>query len=163
MSVLASSPDQPRPTVVVAEDGVDTLTMLGLMLELRGFDVVLTVDGRDALAAVLAHRPAAVVSDMNMPHLDGLELCRALRALPEGASLPVVLWSSAGSDDPRMLEALALGSVECLSKAVAISEVDDVLRRMLSQADVSAIRSEADPDAIRGGQRVEVRPDQAAA
>jgi CheY-like chemotaxis protein len=139
------------------------LTMLGLMLELRGFDVVLTVDGRDALAAVMAHRPAAVVSDMNMPNLDGLELCRALRCLPESASLPVVLWSSAGPDDPRRLEALALGSVEWLSKAVAVSEIDDVLRRMLRQADVSAIRSEADPDAIRGGQPVEVRPDRAAA
>ena len=90
-------------------------------------------------------------------------MCRALRALPEGASLPVVLWSGAGSDDPPVLEALALGSVEWLSKAVAVSEIDDVLRRMLRQADVSAVDCEADPDAIQGGTRLEVQPDQAAA
>ena len=137
--------------------------MLGLMLELHGFDVVLTVDGRDALAAVMDHCPAAVVSDMNMPNLDGLELCRALRSFPQSAALPVVLWSSAGPDDPRMLEALALGSVEWLSKAVPASEIDDVLRRMLRQAHVSAVCSEADPDAIRSRQPVEVRPEEAAA
>ncbi len=115
----------------MAEDGVDALTMLGLMLECRGFDVVLAGDGRDALNAVIRHGPDAVVSDMNMPHLDGLGLCQALRELPDGGSVPVILWSSAQADDSRLLQAVALGGVVFVSKSLAVTEVDAALRRLL--------------------------------
>lgn len=125
-----------RPLVVVAEDGPSERTMLGLMLEVKGFDTVLTADGRAALDAVLTHGPDAVVSDMNMPHLDGLGLCRALRALRPAAALPVILWSSADPDDPRLVEAIALGGVEFVSKSAAIGRLDPLLRRLLGLAGV---------------------------
>lgn len=105
--------------------------MLGLMLEFRGYDVALAVDGRDALDAVLARRPDAIVSDMNMPGLDGLGLCRAVRCLQTFTSLPVILWSSAEADDPRLVETVALGGVEFLSKSLAVSTIDATLRRIL--------------------------------
>jgi PleD family two-component response regulator len=118
----------------VAEDGVDALAMLGSMLECHGFDVVMTGDGCEALKAVLVYKPDAVVSDMTMPQLDGLGLCRAVRALPATAFLPVILWSSAEADDPRMLEAIELGGVEFLSKSLSMNEVDAALRRILAGA-----------------------------
>ncbi len=121
----------------MAEDDVDARTMLGLMLELRGIDVVLASDGRDALDAVLLHQPDAVVSDLTMPILDGLELCRAVRALPLCRPLPVILWSSAVAGDSRLLEAIALGGVEFLSKSLAVTEVDAALRRLLGPRQTS--------------------------
>jgi DNA-binding response OmpR family regulator len=134
ISTIAVSPHQPRPLVVVAEDDVAARTMLGFVLELRGFDVVLAVDGRDALDAILVHRPDALVSDMDMPRLDGLGLCRAVRALPAGDCVPVILWSNAEADDSRLLEVLSLGGVEFLSKSLAVTEIDPALRRVLRVA-----------------------------
>ena len=136
MSTIPVGSSGCRPLVVVAEDGPGERTMLGLMLEVKGFDTVLTADGRAALDAVLIHGPDAVVSDMNMPHLDGLGLCRALRALRPAADLPVILWSSADPDDPRLVEAIALGGVEFVSKSAAISRLDTLLRRLLGLAGV---------------------------
>lgn len=131
MSAPPAASPRTRPLVVVAEDGPDARMMLGVMLEFRGFDVVLTVDGRDALEAVLVHRPDAVVSDLDMPHLDGLGLCRAVRAMAAGVSLPVILWSSARADDPRLLQAIALGGVEWLSKSATITGIERALRQAL--------------------------------
>lgn len=131
MSVLPLNPHRLRPLVVVAEDGDAERTMVGFMLEVSGFDVVLTVDGLDALDAVRVHCPDAVVSDMNMPNLDGLGLCRALRALPTAAATPVILWSSVDAEDVRLRESIALGGVEFLSKAVVVTRIDSVLRQLL--------------------------------
>jgi two-component system response regulator MprA len=153
MSVFLASPRRARPLIVVAEDGVDARTMLGSMLDFHGFDVVLAIDGREALGSILVHRPDAVVSDMNMPHLDGLGLCRALRALP-GDSLPVILWSSVQADDPRLLEAIALGKVEFLSKSLAITTIDAALRRILRPADPSFGPLDADAHADSDDQGV---------
>jgi DNA-binding response OmpR family regulator len=143
ISTSFASPCGPRPLVVVAEDSADTLTMLGSMLKLRGFNVVLAGDGREALDAVLVHGPDAIVSDVNMPHLDGLGLCRAVRALRAGASLPVILWSSTGADDPRVLEAIALGGVEFVSKSSSITEIDARLWHVLTRGVPTYERSAA--------------------
>jgi CheY-like chemotaxis protein len=137
---------------VVAEDGVDALAMLGLTLEFHGFDVVMTGDGCEALKAVLVYKPDAVVSDMNMPQLDGLGLCRAVRALPATAFLPVILWSSAEADDPRLLEAIELGGVEFLSKSLAMTEVDAALRRILAADDTSRMHPVAEAAAVLSSQ-----------
>lgn len=152
IAVIPASLDHPRPLVVVAEDGVDALTMLGLMLEFRGFDVVLTGDGREALNAVILDGPDAVVSDMNMPHLDGLALCRAVRALPTGGGIPVILWSSAEVDDPRLLQANALGGVEFVSKSLAVTEVDAALRRLLALTETSGHQPAAEMGEDRNAQ-----------
>jgi CheY-like chemotaxis protein len=79
-----------------------------------------------------------------MPHLDGLGLCRAVRALPTPALLPVILWSSAEADDPRFLEAIELGGVEFLSKSLAITEIDAALRRILAADDTSRMQPVAE-------------------
>jgi CheY-like chemotaxis protein len=138
ISVLPAGLRRHRPLVVVAEDDDDEREMLGLMLGLRGFDVVLSINGRDALDAILVQGPDAVVSDMNMPHLDGLGLCRAVRALPAAEFLPVILYSGVGADDPRLLEAIALGGVVVLSKSLAASKIDVVLQQVLRPTDLQS-------------------------
>lgn len=65
-----ATPTEP-PLVVVAEDHADERSMVGTLLGYRGFDVILTADGREALDAVFTHGVDAVVSDIAMPNLDG--------------------------------------------------------------------------------------------
>ena len=127
----ASGPSPLRPLVVVAEDQIDQRVMMGAMLDCRGFEVILAVDGRQALYAVVEHHPDAVVSDLEMPNLDGLGLCRALRALRAHAGLPIVMYTAADPDDSRVRDAYALGGVEVLSKSAAPTQIGDVLRRLI--------------------------------
>jgi CheY-like chemotaxis protein len=98
--------------IVVAEDHEDIRYVLRRALERAGHTVVTAVDGVEALHAVQQHRPAIVVSDVDMPRMTGLELCRAIRADPHLRDIPVVLISGALlPGDPRAVEAGATATL----------------------------------------------------
>jgi CheY-like chemotaxis protein len=79
--------------IVVAEDHADIRFVVQRTLERAGHEVVATADGAAALEAVRRHRPDIVVTDVDMPHMTGLDLCRAIRADAGLRHIPVVLAS----------------------------------------------------------------------
>ena len=92
--------------IVVAEDHEDIRFVLTRALERAGHEVVATCDGAAALEAVCTHHPDIVVTDVDMPHLNGLDLCRAIRADAALRHIPVVLASgSLMPGDSRAAEA----------------------------------------------------------
>jgi CheY-like chemotaxis protein len=92
--------------IVVAEDHEDIRYVLQRALERAGHAVVAAVDGVDALEAVRRHRPDVLVSDLDMPRMNGLDLCRAIRADATLRHIPVVLVSgSLLPGDTRAAEA----------------------------------------------------------
>ena len=116
--------------IVVADDDGDLLALITLLLQRDGHTVVETADGAAALRAVREHRPDAVLSDIDMPLMSGLELCVAIRADPELRDLPVVLVSGSimpGDERPEQAQATALlrkpfvrhDLTACLNKALA--------------------------------------------
>ena len=117
--------------MLVVDDDADARIMLGLLLESRGYAVALAADGLEALEVLRVQSPDAVVSDMNMPRLDGLALCRAVRELGSDSPVPFVVWSSVAPDDDRVRETRALGGVEVIGKSQAVVDVDVALRRLL--------------------------------
>jgi CheY-like chemotaxis protein len=97
--------------IVVADDDGDLRALMALVLKRDGHTVVETADGVEALDAVRDRRPDAVVSDIDMPHMSGTELCVAIRADPAFRDLPVLLVSGSimpGDDRPRQVQATAL-------------------------------------------------------
>ncbi len=64
------------------------------MLEDHNFDVLTARNGREALAAMQTYQPTVIITDVNMPEVDGYEFCRRIRANPEFASIPVILLTS---------------------------------------------------------------------
>ncbi|WP_041832557.1 response regulator [Actinoplanes sp. N902-109] len=100
--------------IVVAEDHEDILFVLRRSLERAGHEVITTTDGAQALEAVRAHRPDIVVSDVDMPRMTGLDLCRAIRADAGLRHIPVVLAS--GSMLPGDVRAAEAGASATLLK-----------------------------------------------
>jgi CheY-like chemotaxis protein len=106
---------EPRVTmIVVAEDHEDIRFVLKRALERAGHEVVAAADGAAALEAIRRHRPEIVVTDVDMPHMSGLELCRAIRADAELQHIPVVLAS--GSLLPGDHRAAEVGASATLLK-----------------------------------------------
>jgi two-component system chemotaxis sensor kinase CheA len=85
--------------VLVVDDSITTRTLEKSILEAHGYRVRLSVDGRDAIAQLRSEPADIVVSDIEMPHLNGFELVRALKADKSLAEIPVVLVTS--RDDPK--------------------------------------------------------------
>ncbi len=90
------------PKILVVEDSFTVRELQRSILETAGYCVATARDGRDALAALDRDAQIAlVVTDLDMPGLDGLGLTRAIRAGPERSSLPVVIVTSHGTADDR--------------------------------------------------------------
>jgi len=116
---------QPR-RVLVVDDNVDAADTLALVLRHLGMEVGTAHDGPEALAAVLDLRPDVVLLDIGLPGMDGNEVARRLRAMPEGAGVTLVALSGWGQDDDRA-RSRAAGIEHHLVKPADL----DVLQRLL--------------------------------
>jgi two-component system, chemotaxis family, CheB/CheR fusion protein len=74
-----------RRSILIADDHAESIEALALLLEWDGHEVHVALDGRDALAAARQYRPELIFLDIAMPELNGYEVCRRLRAMPEFA------------------------------------------------------------------------------
>jgi CheY-like chemotaxis protein len=83
------------PHVLLVEDEPGTLTTVALLLEMSGYRVSQASNGERALQQLARERPDIVLTDFMMPHVNGLELIRAMRAQPALAAIPVILTSAA--------------------------------------------------------------------
>ncbi len=98
---LATAPAE-APKILVVEDSFTVRELQRSILEAAGYPVVTARDGRDALRALERDTEIVlVVTDLEMPELDGLGLTRAIRADPAHSSLPVILVTSLGSEDDQ--------------------------------------------------------------
>lgn len=123
--------------IMVAEDHEDILYVLKRALERAGHEVVTATDGAAAWEAVRLHRPDVVVTDVDMPRMNGLELCRAIRADPELRHIPVVLASgSLLPGDPRAVE---VGASATLLKPFVPAQLLDCVRALLPPARTPAV------------------------
>lgn len=94
--------EPPRPrTVLVVEDSVTSRMLLKAVLESSGYRVLTAVDGQEALVRLRGELPDVVVSDVQMPRMDGLELTRRIREDKALAALPVILVTSLDSPADR--------------------------------------------------------------
>lgn len=80
--------------ILVVEDSRVQSEALRLSLERRGYSVRVAVDGVEGLAAVRQRAPALIVSDVDMPNMDGYQLCEAIKDDPKLRSIPVILLTS---------------------------------------------------------------------
>lgn len=95
--------------ILVVDDSITTRTLEKSILEAHGYRVRLSVDGRDALAQLRSELPDVVVSDIEMPHVDGFELLRSMKGDKRLSSVPVILVTS--RSDPQDRErGLTLGA-----------------------------------------------------
>ena len=84
----------PRRCVLVVDDYRDSLELLARTFEYAGFTVLVADNGADAVAAAIQRHPDAVVMDLQMPVMDGLEATRRIKAHESAKHIPVVAYSA---------------------------------------------------------------------
>lgn len=118
--------------VLVVDDEPALRTALDRALRMDGYEISLAADGQAALDELAAQRPDAVVLDDALPGLDGLELCRRLRAT--GDRTPVLMLSARDSVDDRVA-GLDAGADDLLVKPFALKELRARLRALLRRVE----------------------------
>jgi CheY-like chemotaxis protein len=127
--VPASAPGSEFPPVVVADDDRDVRTMLRTLLELDGHEVMEAKDGDEAWQLCLQWQPSVVVADVQMPGLDGLQLCRRIRSSQYSADIKVIVYT-AGMATPE--EARRAGCDEYFLKTDPLPRLRDKVRQYVS-------------------------------
>ena len=88
-----------RPCVLVVDDDPRLLQIIKMYLNLEGYNVVTAENGEDALAQMAMQTIALVILDIMMPGMDGVEVCRHIRADPSTATTPIVMCSALSADE----------------------------------------------------------------
>jgi two-component system response regulator MprA len=137
--------------VLVVEDDPAVRDSLERSLEFEGYSVVTAVDGGSGLAAVGRHHPDAVLLDLGLPGLDGLEVCRRMRA--EGDDTPVLMLTARAAT-PDRVTGLDAGADDYLPKPFALEELLARLRALLRRAAGGGADPD-DPTLVAGDLRVD--------
>jgi len=116
--------------VLVVDDEESIRRAVGRALASRGFLVEVAVDGGEALGAVRRFDPDLVVLDLNLPDVDGLSVCRQIRA---GNSVPILVLS-VREDETDKVAALDLGADDYLTKPFGIDELMARVRALLRRS-----------------------------
>jgi two-component system, OmpR family, response regulator MprA len=143
--VVVPSADPKTPArVLVVDDDQAVRDSLRRSLEFNGYSVSLAQDGAQALASIGQSAPDALVIDVMMPRLDGLETTRALRAA--GNDLPILVLTARDSVGDRV-EGLDAGADDYLTKPFALEELLARLRALLRRVHVSPSGTSDDTEA----------------
>ena len=118
--------------ILLVEDSEDILFLMKTQLESLGHKVVPAKDGRLGIEAAKVHPLDLIISDVKMPFVDGYELMRAIRNMPELAATPAIALTGFGSK-ADVERALAAGFNACVSKPAEAEEISAVIRRLTEQ------------------------------
>ena len=116
------------PRVLLVEDEEGAAEVLAAILELEGFDVALAANGKRAIELLEEVQPVLIITDYMMPNMNGVEMAKAIRSMPEYAAVPILMTSgvpeAAVREDASMLSAF-------LRKPFQIEALLDVVARLL--------------------------------
>ena len=144
------------PQILVAEDQADIRDLIVLNLQQAGYAVTAVPDGRAALASQQAHGSDLLILDLMMPLLDGLEVCKALRA--RGRATPILMLTAKSTELDRVL-GLELGADDYLTKPFSMAELLARVKALLRRAELlrAAQSAPAQQAALRNGE-LEIQP-----
>ncbi|MBP6224217.1 MAG: response regulator transcription factor [Rhizobacter sp.] len=119
--------------ILVAEDQIDIRDLLVMNLQQAGYEVTAVGDGRSALDSQNEQSSDLLILDLMMPGLDGLEVCKALRA--RGRSSPILMLTAKSTELDRVL-GLELGADDYLTKPFSLAELLARVKALLRRADL---------------------------
>jgi pilus assembly protein CpaE len=136
--------------ILVVDDDVDSLKLIGLMLKRQGYEVIAANAGMPALQKAYAERPDLIILDVMMPDMDGYEVCRRLRAEASTKDIPIIMFTAKTLVDDKVA-GFEAGADDYLTKpthpAELASRVKAVMTRAAQQRGTAAAGGATGPSA----------------
>ncbi len=124
---------RPPTRILVAEDDPDIGNLLEHYLRKAGFMATIVTSGRDVMPQIKREAPDLVVLDLMLPGLDGLQVCRAIRADANTAAIPIIMLTAKAEESDRIV-GLELGADDYITKPFSPNEVVARVRALLRRA-----------------------------
>ena len=117
-------------TILAVDDSPSIRQMVAFTLKSAGYALIEAADGNDGLSKAQAGKPDLVLTDQNMPGMDGLSLIRALRALPQFKATPILMLTTESSDAMKA-QGKAAGATGWLVKPFDPQKLVDVVKKVI--------------------------------
>jgi DNA-binding NtrC family response regulator len=135
-------------TVLIVDDETDLREGLSETVHDLGYEALVAASGREALAAAATNKPDAILLDLRMPDMDGLQVLTRLHAAADGTNVPVAIIT-AYATAANTIEAMRLGAFDHLTKPIGRDDLASLLQRMIrSRAPKSPPRDLPDADGL---------------
>jgi DNA-binding response OmpR family regulator len=119
--------------ILIIDDDIDTLKLVGLMLERQGYEITVASNGAVGLNKAAAERPQLILLDVMMPDLDGYEVTRRLRSDPAMASIPIIMFTAKTMVDDKVA-GFEAGVDDYLTKPTHPAELTAHVKAVLARA-----------------------------
>lgn len=116
--------------IMTVDDSASVRQMVGFTLREAGYDVIEAVDGKDALNKAGGANLNLVVTDLNMPNMDGIELIRNLRAHPAHKFVPIIMLTTE-SQDAKKMEGKSAGATGWIVKPFKPEQLVAVIKKVI--------------------------------
>lgn len=118
--------------ILVVDDDVDTLRLIGLMLQRQGYQIVAANNGHQALSMAQSEKPDIILLDVMMPDMDGYEVTRRLRADPETETIPIIMFTAKSQVDDKVT-GFEVGADDYLTKPTQPRELFAHVKAVLAR------------------------------
>jgi len=119
--------------ILVVDDSDDTREMMTKLLELESFTVITAEDGRAGLSKAHSEHPDLIITDINMPNLNGIEMIKMLREQPDFSKVPIMAITAYGNGVAR--EALEAGANRATTKPIEFTSLINGIKELLTRSD----------------------------
>ncbi len=138
--------------VLIADDEPDILEIIGYNLSKEGYEIQTASNGKEAIEKAASFNPHLVILDIMMPGMNGVEVCRLLRTMPQYNDT-LIIFLTALSDEPSQIKGLETGADDYISKPlsprVLTSRVNAILRRANKEDDTCIRLGEMEIDPVK--------------
>lgn len=119
--------------ILIVDDDIDSLKLIGLMLQRHGYDVVAANAGNQAMSKALSDSPDLIILDIMMPDIDGYEVCRRLRANADTRSIPIIMFTAKTLVDDKVA-GFEAGADDYLTKPTHPAELASRVKAILARS-----------------------------
>jgi two-component system phosphate regulon response regulator PhoB len=121
-----------KPAILIAEDDMVMRAVLGNLLETEGFRILEAGNGQEAVEMAKEERPALILLDIQMPLMNGIQACAALRSDPKTAGIPILICSAHGTFD-NVEQCLTLGAKDFIVKPFDAARLREKVKAILAK------------------------------
>jgi DNA-binding response OmpR family regulator len=128
--------------ILIVDDDVDTLRLVGLMLQRQGYQITAASNGTQALSLAQAEKPDLIILDVMMPDLDGYEVTRRLRSNPGTAAIPIIMFTAKSQVDDKVT-GFEVGADDYLTKPTQPRELFAHVKAVLARGSKNTAPAQA--------------------
>jgi two-component system, chemotaxis family, chemotaxis protein CheY len=119
-----------KKSILIVDDSASVRQVVGISLKQAGYDVIEGYDGKDALTKLTGQKIHLIISDVNMPNLDGISLVKAVKAMPAYKFTPIVMLTTE-SQDAKKREGQAAGAKAWIVKPFKPDQLLGVVQKLV--------------------------------